>query len=182
MHARRQVAALPVRQLKNGVVEVLLVTSRETGRWIIPKGWTSKRLKDFEAAAREAMQEAGVEGRITTEAIGHYRYVKREVGSDRPVEVTVYLLAVKKQRKRWPEKSERLRVWFPASEAAAKVDEPELSRLISSMSGTPVGAALARGDVLTTEPTPAAPGEEIGEGGQNGDERRDLAHDDSSNS
>jgi 8-oxo-dGTP pyrophosphatase MutT (NUDIX family) len=145
MNARRQVAALPVRQLKNGVVEVLLVTSRETGRWVIPKGWTSKRLKDFEAAAREAMQEAGVEGKITTEAVGQYRYVKREVGQDCPIEVTVYLLAVKRQLKRWPEKTERLRVWFSAAEAAAKVDEPELSRLIYEMSGTPVGAALTRG-------------------------------------
>ena len=175
MHARRQVAALPVRQMKNGVVEVLLVTSRETGRWVIPKGWTSKRLKDFEAAAREAKEEAGVEGRITTRAIGQYRYVKRESGHERPIKVAVYLLAVKRQSKRWPEKRERLRVWFSAAEAAARVDEPELSRLIHAMSGTPIGEALAGDKVLTTAPSPEAQGDGDGESGQDGGERKELA-------
>jgi 8-oxo-dGTP pyrophosphatase MutT (NUDIX family) len=175
MPARRQVAALPVRQMKNGVVEVLLVTSRETGRWVIPKGWTSKRLKDFEAAAREAMQEAGVEGSITTQAIGQYSYFKREVGQDSPVEVTVYLLAVKRQWKRWPEKSERVRAWFSPADAAAKVDEPELSRLIYAMSETPIGGALARGDGLSATPAPEAPSEGDGQHGQDRDEQKDLA-------
>jgi 8-oxo-dGTP pyrophosphatase MutT (NUDIX family) len=161
--------------MKNGVVKVLLVTSRETGRWVIPKGWTSKRLKDFEAAAREAKQEAGVEGRITTRAIGQYRYFKREFGLERPIKVAVYLLAVKRQSKRWPESRERLRVWFSAAEAAAKVDEPELSRLIYAMSGTPIGGALARGDGLPATSSPEASGDGDGERGQDGDERKDLA-------
>ncbi|MGB7917572.1 MAG: NUDIX domain-containing protein, partial [Rhodomicrobium sp.] len=67
MNARRQVAALPLRLAKNGAIEILLVTSRDTGRWIIPKGWTSKRIKDCKAAAREAREEAGVKGKILRE-------------------------------------------------------------------------------------------------------------------
>jgi 8-oxo-dGTP pyrophosphatase MutT (NUDIX family) len=173
MQPRRQVAALPVRQT-NGVVEVLLVTSRETGRWIIPKGWTSKRLKDFEAAAREAMQEAGVDGRITTQAIGTYSYIKREIGHDAPVEVTVYLLAVTNQWTRWREKNERQRGWFSAAEAAGKVSEPELSRLIHAIARTPVGGALAGQGWVDAKATPEAPGKGNGQGGQDGDGQEDA--------
>ena len=64
MTAHRQVAALPLRRSKKGALEILLVTSRTTGRWIIPKGWPSKRIKDHKAAAREARQEGGVKGKI----------------------------------------------------------------------------------------------------------------------
>ncbi len=130
MADRRQVAALPLRQKKSGEIEVLLITSRGTGRWVIPKGWTSKRLKDHEAAIREAKQEAGVDGRITSKAIGRYRYIKSEIGLDSPIDVAVYLLAVEKQWKRWPEKRERQRLWLPVQEAAEKVHEPDLARLI----------------------------------------------------
>ena len=97
MNDRRQVAALPLRLAKNGAIEILLVTSRDTGRWIIPKGWTSKRLMDCKAAAREARQEAGVKGKILREAIGTYRYIKRELGNGALVEVRVFLLKVSKR-------------------------------------------------------------------------------------
>jgi 8-oxo-dGTP pyrophosphatase MutT (NUDIX family) len=68
MITSKQVAVLPVRRVKSGAFEILLVTSRSTGRWIIPKGWPSKRLKDHRAAAREAKDEAGVEGKIKRKA------------------------------------------------------------------------------------------------------------------
>ncbi len=130
MAVRRQVAALPLRLAKNGALEILLVTSRETGRWIIPKGWTSKRLKDCKAAAREAREEAGVKGKILRDAIGAYRYFKRELGNGAPIEVRVFLLKVSKRCKRWPEKHERRRAWFAIEAAAIKVSDPELSALI----------------------------------------------------
>ena len=87
MAARRQVAALPLRLAKDGALEIMLVTSRDTGRWITPKGWTSKRLKDCKAAAREAREEAGVKGKILRDAIGTYRYIKRELGNGALIEV-----------------------------------------------------------------------------------------------
>jgi 8-oxo-dGTP pyrophosphatase MutT (NUDIX family) len=133
MTAHRQVAALPLRRGKGGAVEILLVTSRTTGRWIIPKGWTSKRLKDSKAAAREARQEAGVKGRIKPKAIGSYRYVKPELGDGAPIDVAVYLLSVRKQAKRWPEKHQRRRAWFHFLDAARKITEPELSSLIGAL-------------------------------------------------
>ncbi|MGA9265924.1 MAG: NUDIX hydrolase [Rhodomicrobium sp.] len=131
MNARRQVAALPLRLAKNGAIEILLVTSRDTGRWIIPKGWTSKRIKDCKAAAREAREEAGVKGKILREAIGTYRYIKRELGNGALIEVRVFLLKVSKRCKRWPEKRERRRAWFDIEDAASRVSDPELSILIA---------------------------------------------------
>ena len=130
MVARRQVAALPLRLGKNGALEILLVTSRDTGRWIIPKGWTSKRIKDCKAAAREAKEEAGVKGKILREAIGTYRYIKRELGNSALIEVRVFLLKVSKRCKRWPEKRERRRAWFDIEDAASRVSDPGLSILI----------------------------------------------------
>ncbi len=131
MTDRRQVAALPLRLARNGVIEILLVTSRDTGRWIIPKGWRSKRLKDPKAAAREAREEAGVKGKIFRKAIGSYRYNKRELGA--LIEVSVFLLRVRKRCKRWPEKRERRRAWFDIGAAARLVSDPELSTLIEML-------------------------------------------------
>ena len=131
MNARRQVAALPLRLAKNGAIEILLVTSRDTGRWIIPNGWTSKRIKDCKAAAREAREAAGVKGKILREAIGTYRYIKRELGNGALIEVRVFLLKVSKRCKRWPEKRERRRAWFDIEDAASRVSDPELSILIA---------------------------------------------------
>jgi 8-oxo-dGTP pyrophosphatase MutT (NUDIX family) len=133
MITSKQVAALPVRRVKSGAFEILLVTSRSTGRWIIPKGWPSKRLKDHRAAAREAKEEAGVEGKIKRKAIGSYRYVKTEIGPDDPVDVVVFLLSVRKEHKRWPEKKHRKRAWVALDGAAEKVQESELAVLLETL-------------------------------------------------
>lgn len=129
----KQVGALPVRKASNGEVEILLVTSRDTGRWVIPKGWPSKRMTDASAALREARQEAGVTGKIAAAPIGSYRYRKLENDSSRLIEVSVYRLAVKKERKSWPEKLERSRAWFDLETAARRVREPRLKTLIAAL-------------------------------------------------
>lgn len=130
----KQVGALPVRKADNGQVEILLVTSRDTGRWVIPKGWPSKRMTDASAASREAKQEAGVTGKIAAAPIGTYRYRKVEKDSSRLIEVAVYRLAVKKERKRWPEMVQRDRAWFDLETAARRVREPRLKTLIAALS------------------------------------------------
>jgi 8-oxo-dGTP pyrophosphatase MutT (NUDIX family) len=141
------VAALPLRLAKDGALEILLVTSRDTGRWIIPKGWTSKRIKDCKAAAREAREEAGVKGKILRDAIGTYRYVKRELGNGALIEVRVFLLKVSKRCKRWPEKRERRRAWFDIEAAASKVSDPELSTLIWMLRAGNGDAGRASGEI-----------------------------------
>jgi 8-oxo-dGTP pyrophosphatase MutT (NUDIX family) len=132
MASDKQIAALPVRRI-NGSTEVLLVTSRETGRWIIPKGWRMKGLTGQASAAREAREEAGVKGKIKRKAIGRFRYVKREKTSERLIDVTVFLLSVRKEFKRWREAGQRKRAWFSPETAAVYVQEPELSSLIAGL-------------------------------------------------
>lgn len=130
----KQVAALPLRRTKDGGIEVLLVTSRETGRWVIPKGWASKRMKDHNAAAREALQEAGVAGKIKSKPIGNYRYRKVEGASSRLLDVSVYVLRVNKEKKSWREQGQRQRAWFPLAVAARRVREVRLKSLIRAVS------------------------------------------------
>lgn len=129
----RQVAALPVRKTQDGSLEVLLVTSRDTGRWVLPKGWPSRRLKDKDAAAREAKQEAGVVGKISSKPIGNYRYRKLEGQSSHLVEVSVYILRVQKEKRRWREQTERERRWFPVAVAARCVRERKLRLLLKDL-------------------------------------------------
>ena len=128
-----QVAALPVKG-KPGSYKVLLVTSRETRRWIIPKGWPMKGRKDYEAAAQEALEEAGVTGHIHKHPMGAYTYEKR-LSSDGPVKISVmvYLLDVDKETSKWPEKDQRQRDWVPVREAAERVDEAGLSAIIKQL-------------------------------------------------
>src|ERR1700704_4175513 len=105
---RVQYAALPYRRGSNSRTEVMLVTSRETGRWVIPKGWPQKRKKPHASAAREAREEAGVVGKIEHHPIGSYSYKKRlKSGTLVPCEVRVFPLKVNRQKRGWPEKEER---------------------------------------------------------------------------
>lgn len=129
---RLQVAALPFRVEKQ--LEVLLISSRGTKRWVIPKGWPMTGRLPFEAAAREAREEAGLVGRIALQPIGFYTYDKwLKTGKLQPCEVDVYPLHVFKERKNWPEKPQRTRRWFAPEDAAEAVREPELQRLILAL-------------------------------------------------
>ncbi|TNC12878.1 NUDIX hydrolase [Methylobacterium terricola] len=130
----RQVAALPVRRDSEGGVEVLLVTSRESRRWIAPKGWPMKGRKPHRAAAIEAREEAGVIGRIGKEPAGHYTYGKRRPdGGVVPCRVAVYVLAVTGTLDEWREKGQRDLQWVSGEAAAALVQEPELAALIHDL-------------------------------------------------
>lgn len=127
-----QIGALPWRR-RDGVLEVLLVTSRETRRWVAPKGWPMPYKSDAEAAATEAWEEAGVKGLIAPAPIGGYSYAKRlKDGSERPCRVKVYPLEVTAERDAWPEATQRERRWMAPTEAAALVAEPELADLLQA--------------------------------------------------
>ena len=134
-HAR-QVAALPVRRNGAGRLRVLLVTSRDTGRWVVPKGWPMDDLEPWDAAAVEALEEAGAEGAIAESPLGTYGYGKRlSGGTTLPCRVTLYPLRVTRLRKSWKEEHQRRRRWFDPRAAAKRVDEPELSGILRSLSG-----------------------------------------------
>lgn len=127
-----QLAALPWRRRK-GVVEVMLVTSRETRRWVAPKGWPMKNKAAHEAAAQEAFEEAGVRGRTAETAVGVYHYDKTlKSGALRHCAVDIFPLKVDKTLDKWPEQGQRERRWFAAEEAAGLVAEPELAEIIKA--------------------------------------------------
>jgi 8-oxo-dGTP pyrophosphatase MutT (NUDIX family) len=129
-----QYGALPFRFTKSGAPEILLVTTRQTKRWIIPKGWPIKGLKPANSAAREAYEEAGVRGSVKTKAIGIFSYEKRsdEDGITIPCDVRVFTLLVKQQSKTWPESEQRIAQWFEPAVALSLVEEESLRNLISS--------------------------------------------------
>lgn len=141
--AKDQIAALPLRW--NGDdVEVLMITSRDTGRWVVPKGWTMKGVKPWAAAAIEAMEEAGAKGHIAREIFGTYGYDKiLDDGSAQACSVRVYPMVVDRLKSDWKEKDERTRKWFPLSEAADLVDEPELADMLQRLSVKPKKAPVA---------------------------------------
>jgi len=130
---QKQYAALPYRVTKTRGIEFLLVTSRDSGRWIIPKGWPIAGLKPARTAAQEAYEEAGVRGVVGTKAIGEYSYTKedRTLGRTLPCKVTVFALLVRRQRRTWPEAHQRRTRWVRPRKALSLIAEKALRLLVA---------------------------------------------------
>jgi len=122
-------------RIHHGEVQVLLMTSRDTGRWIIPKGNVKPGSSPSKAAAQEAFEEAGVKGTIVSSTpLGVYTYAKKlGSGEARSATVEVFLLQVKKQVKKWPEKGERKLAWVSAKKAVELVEEPGVVPLLRGL-------------------------------------------------
>jgi 8-oxo-dGTP pyrophosphatase MutT (NUDIX family) len=129
--AASQLAALPWRRMPDGSVKVLLITSRETRRWVIPKGWPMLNRTPAQAAAQEAYEEAGVVGDASARPIGAFSYAKRlRDGAVQDIQVQVFPLEVLVERLAFPEQGQRDKRWISPAEAAEMVDEPELQAII----------------------------------------------------
>lgn len=139
-------------RLHRGKMQVLLVTSRDTGRWIIPKGWPIEGLAPAEAALREAWEEAGVVGVAPGDCLGLFAYDKM-LGPDRslPCLVAVYAIRVDRLRNRFPERKERQRKWFSPDKAALKVDEEGLRQLLLDFSPEPAAGSVSPGGPAPAE-------------------------------
>lgn len=136
--AVRQIAALPIKWDEKGRLRILMVTSRGTGRWVVPKGWPMDGTKPWRAAEIEALEEAGAVGHIGEEALGEYGYIKDlGDGASVPVCVRLYPMIVERLKKRWKERGDRTRKWFSVKGAAKRVDEPELRQLFLSLADKP---------------------------------------------
>ena len=121
-------------RMAHGQLDVLLITSRETGRWVIPKGWPVKGMSGPKSAEQEAWEEAGVEGKISKTCLGLFSYQKVLIKDEfLPCVVSIYGLRVEKLARRYPEQSQRQRKWFAAAKAARLVAEPELSALLLAL-------------------------------------------------
>ncbi|WP_332303030.1 NUDIX hydrolase [Rhizobium sp. GR12] len=129
---RQQYAALCFRYAGSGEdIEILVVTSRISGRWIIPRGWPMKRKRPHEAAAIEAREEAGVRGRVRKDAVGRYTYLKMlDNGDVAPCIVDVFQIEVTGAETSFKERGERLMEWVRPDEAARRVREIELKSLL----------------------------------------------------
>jgi 8-oxo-dGTP pyrophosphatase MutT (NUDIX family) len=116
----------------------MLVTSRKTGRWVLPKGWPDGGESLAESAAREAFEEAGVKGVISQAEAGRYYYRKQmPSGVTWRCEVAVFPLEVEKEAAKWPERAKRKRKWLSPEEAARLVKEPDLAELIVGFCDNP---------------------------------------------
>lgn len=149
----RQIAALPYRTEGPGLdapVSILLVTSRESKRWVIPKGNFANNIPPHAAAAQEAEEEAGVVGSVCPTPLGSYRYRKRKgSGAQLMADVEVFPLAVSRELDSWKEKKQRERRWFSLTEAANAVDEPDLRDLIRSFGASEFNQATRRDTILS---------------------------------
>lgn len=129
---RLQYAALCYRKAaKDGLIEILLLTSRDTGRWVIPKGWPMGSKAGYTVAEIEALQEAGVKGVVEHDPLGCFGYGKSmPEGLVLPCEVQVHALEVTGSVKNYKEKGERRLEWVSPEEAAERVAEPGLKKII----------------------------------------------------
>ncbi|OYU40490.1 MAG: hypothetical protein CFE33_06565 [Pseudorhodobacter sp. PARRP1] len=142
-HVPRQYGAVCWRMHRKKV-EVLLITSRDTGRWVIPKGWPMDNRSPAQAARQEAWEEAGVRGEIAETAIGGFNYVKL-LSPTRSCEcaVEVFALRVSELLDKFPERKERRRKWFTAEKAARKVNEPQLRQVLLALNDQFAAGLLA---------------------------------------
>jgi 8-oxo-dGTP pyrophosphatase MutT (NUDIX family) len=137
-----QYGALPYALTADGEIRVLLVTTRRRRGWIIPKGWPIRDLTAAATAAREAYEEAGLVGMVIgDEPFGFYRYEKQRHSRRATVfDVTVFLFAVERQLRKWPEKSQRETRWFSPAEASALVAPAGLADILrTAPSQIPIG-------------------------------------------
>ncbi|MBN9046418.1 MAG: NUDIX hydrolase [Rhizobiales bacterium] len=138
----QQVAALVYRR-DFGMLRTLVITSRGSGRWIIPKGWPQVGRTLPETALREAYEEAGVRGEVSPEAIGYYDYSKLDLPPERINQFSVAVFAVRftGQEKDWPEREQRLCEWVSPDEAAARVEEVALKHVLRRFGDSRLAAA-----------------------------------------
>lgn len=129
-----QTGALPWRLAGGKNPEVLLVTGRRSGRWMIPKGWPMIGQSLATAAAQEAFEEAGVKGQIEREPLGAFGHVKtHSLVGDVEVRILVHPLEVEQELEEWPEAGQRRRQWFTLEDAARQVESEELGALILNL-------------------------------------------------
>lgn len=141
---------------EDGAPRILLITSRETKRWVIPRGNPNPGLSPWQSAAKEAYEEAGLTGLVSAEEIGSYDYGKRRKdGSVDPTQVHVYPLRITIQSDRWPERHQRQTRWFTREEAAEAVDEAGLKSLILAF--TPPASSAGRMAIATALAPPPPP-------------------------
>ena len=125
-----QSGAICCRVERGGRLSVLLISSRDTGRWVIPKGYPERREKPYRCAQREAFEEAGIIGKVRKKPLGYYTYLKDH---ETPLTVSIHLLRLASEAAHFREYAQRQKIWISPAEAALLVEEPELQALFRSI-------------------------------------------------
>lgn len=136
-----QSAVIPYRW-RGGQVQVLLITSRRSGEWVVPKGLVEPDMTEPASAAKEAQEEAGVVGRVGSDPVGTFEYEKW----GGLCVVRVYDMEVQQELSDWPEKADRTRKWVKAVDAAALVKHEGLGDIIAALTGRIAPGKYARPD------------------------------------
>lgn len=132
-----QSGIVPVRVSEKGF-EVMLITTRKSGRWIIPKGIIEPDLKPEDSAAKEAHEEAGVAGDVIESVMEAYTYRKWNGVCN----VQVFPMLVTGEAAHWPEEGIRDRKWVRQEDVGRYIENPELTEAIARILGKlPPGVA-----------------------------------------
>ncbi|WP_120633413.1 NUDIX hydrolase [Ruegeria sp. EL01] len=138
LHGNRKYPVLPQSaalcyRIERGRTEVLLITTRRSRRWIIPKGWLISGLTTAETAAQEAWEEAGVRGKCNPDKLGQFTYLKQRPDQGMAMcVVDVFPIYVRSLASSYPEKAERSRKWCSPKKAASKVQSSDLAEVLRS--------------------------------------------------
>lgn len=123
----QQSGVIPYR-VQDGIVEVLLITTRNRQSWVIPKGGICKGMTQYHSAAKEAWEEAGVIGIVENQILGSYKYRK----NGNIYQVNMFLLSVDKVLEDWPEATQRERQWLDINQACKLVKPNDLKKIIAT--------------------------------------------------
>ncbi|MEG5064377.1 NUDIX hydrolase [Microcoleus sp. B3-A4] len=123
-----QSGVIPYR-IQDGEIEVMLITSSASKRWVIPKGLIEPDMTSQDSAAKEAWEEAGLLGKVFPDLLGTYEYQK----SGYTCQVEVFLMQVEAVLEIWPEASKRKRQWVSIPKAIKRVNEPELKLILADL-------------------------------------------------
>jgi 8-oxo-dGTP pyrophosphatase MutT (NUDIX family) len=140
---KKQFAALPFR-LEKSELRVMLITTRNKGRWSVPKGSPIPRMRPHRTAAQEAFEEAGVTGPVAKRAVGSFKHCRWKGERKQTIDVDVFPLKVCRQESWWPEKGERKAIWVSARRATRLVHKAALRRLIARFAAQKDGDAFFR--------------------------------------
>ncbi len=121
----QQSGVVPYR-VKNGKMEVLLITTRRRQNWVIPKGSVINGMSPAASAAKEAWEEAGILGQVDSKELDTYKYRRK----GKTYKVKMFLLPVETVLEDYPEVGQRKRQWVKLTQAVSRVKKNSIKRIL----------------------------------------------------
>ena len=118
--------------LNEGNLSLVLITSKSTKRWVVPKGHIEPNLTAKESAEQEAFEEAGIEGVVSDVTVGSYDYTKHDKEDSNIYRVSLFPMEIQRLHNDWPEANLRARQWMTIPQAVNAVNEETLKLLLKN--------------------------------------------------